>query len=329
MTQSKGQTKYIENTSSLIPGMKRFSHEAMAATFEIFIVHDDERYARQAATAAFFELDRLEAELSRFAENSDITLINHLPANQSLCLGLDSFECLQISSRIYAQTNKAFDVTIGPLFNCWRNKDGISRTPSLEELEFARQHTGMHLLELNEAQHTIKLSIAPVQIDLGGIGKGYAVDKMAQLLREWSINIALISGGHSSVLALDAPAGMKGWPLTLSNPANRKQILARPFLQNHALSGSGIKKGGHIIDPRKEHPVEGKTASWSSAPTAAVADALSTAFMIMQPEEIGRFCSEHPDNAALIILHSKDDKVQSENILHFGNRNKLNQKNSS
>jgi thiamine biosynthesis lipoprotein len=318
MTQAEGHTNYIENNSALIPGMKRFSHEAMATTFEIFIVHENEKYASQAANAAFRELDRLESELSRFQESSEITRINYLPAGKILRLGLDTFECFKISLQMYEQTNKAFDVTIGPLFNCWRNKDSTARTPSQDELEQARKHIGMNLLELDESLHAICLLTSPLQIDLGGIGKGYAVDKMAELLREWSINIALISGGFSSVLALDAPVGTKGWPLTLSNPNNHKQILARPFLHNCALGGSGIKKGGHIIDPRKGHPVEGKLASWSSASTAAIADALSTAFMIMDLDEIGQYCSNHPGEAAMVILQKQDDKDQTEKILHFG-----------
>jgi len=317
MTKAEKQENQIGNTPAAIPGMKRFSHEAMATTYEIFIVHEDEKYAGQAANAAFSELDRLELELSRFEESSDITRINHLPAKQVLRLGLDAFECLKISYLMYEQTYKTFDVTVGPLFNCWRNKDGSSRTPTQEELDKARQRVGMYLFELDERLHAIWLSESPLQIDLGGVGKGYAVDKMAELLREWSINTALISGGFSSVLALDAPPGTKGWPLTLSNPNNRSQILARPFLHNRALGSSGIKKGGHIIDPRKGRPVEGKIAAWSSAPTAAVADVLSTAFMIMDLDEIEKYCSNHPDNAAMIILDDKDDNNQL-TIKRFG-----------
>jgi len=171
---------------------------------------------------------------------------------------------------------------------------------------------------LDESEHTVQLLASPVQIDLGGIGKGYAVDRMAELFREWSINTVLISGGYSSVLALDAPPGTKGWPLTLSNPGNRRQVLARPYLQNRALSGSGIQKGGHIIDPRTAQPVEGRCAAWSSAPHAATADALSTAFMIMSPEEITQYCSRHPNAPAMIILQEQDEKTQEGTILHFG-----------
>ncbi|MFB0555050.1 MAG: FAD:protein FMN transferase [Phycisphaerae bacterium] len=318
MNQPQSETCFVQSDCQSIPGMKRFCHEAMATTFEVIVVHEDARYARQAAAAAFDEVDRLEGELSRFIENSDITRINNLPANETLRLGLDAFECLQLSSRIYAETNGAFDITIGSLFSCWRNEDGTPRTPSQEDLNLARQHTGIHLLLLDECEHTVQLLASPVQVDLGGVGKGYAVDRVAELLREWSIDIALISGGYSSVLALDAPADTKGWPLTLSNPDNRKEILVRPYLQVRAISGSGMQKGRHIIDPRTAQPVKGKYAAWASAPDAATADALSTAFMVMSPDEIRQYCSRHPDVSALIMLKGRDKKAQKKEILRFG-----------
>ncbi len=322
MTESRANSDLIESNNSAIAGMKRFSHEAMATTFEVIIVHDDEKYARQAAAAAFEEVDRLEAELSRFIENSDISRINNLPTNQPLVLGLDAFKCLQLSRRIYTETNGAFDVTICPLLSRQRNDDGSFRVPTEEELHHTRQRIGTNLLKLDEDEHTIELSAGPVQIDLGGIGKGYAVDRMAELLREWSIDTALISGGYSSVLALDAPAGTKGWPLTLSNPTNRKEVLARPNLQGRALGSSGLKKGQHIIDPRTMQPVKGKLAAWSSAPDAATADALSTAFMVMSPDEIEKYCSSHPNISAMIMLQEPNKDTQKNRILRFGFRHK-------
>jgi thiamine biosynthesis lipoprotein len=319
MTKPKQEEScFVRSDCNSIPGMKRFSHEAMATTFEVIIVHEDDRYARQAATAAFDEVGRLEGELSRFIENSDVSRINNLPANQPLLLGLDTFECLQIGARVYADTNGAFDITVGSLMRCWRGEDGTARTPSAEELDLARQRTGTDLLQLDEVAHTVELSASPVQVDLGGIGKGYAVDRVAELLREWSIDTALISGGYSSVLGLDAPPETKGWPLTLSNPANRNQILARPYLRAGALSGSGVQKGQHIISPRTGRPVEGKLAAWSSAPDAATADALSTAFMIMSPDEIKQHCALHPDRLAMVIVQEQDGETQKDKILRFG-----------
>jgi thiamine biosynthesis lipoprotein len=315
MNEPQPEPHFVQNDCQSIPGLKRFCHEAMATTYEIIMVEEDGQYARQAAAAAFKEVDRLEGELSRFIGNSDIARINNLPADEPLILGLDAFECLELGCKLYEQTDGAFDITIGSLFSCWRDEDEKPRTPTKKELELAREHTGAHLLILDELEHTVQLSISPVQVDLGGIGKGYAVDKVAELLRDWSIEVVLISGGYSSVLALEGPEQTKGWPLTLSDPDNHKQILAHLRLEGRALSGSGLQKGRHIIDPRTAQPVKGRFAAWASASDAATADALSTAFMIMSPEEIEKICRSHPDVLALIML---EDGVKKEKILRFG-----------
>ncbi|MHC4461801.1 MAG: FAD:protein FMN transferase [Planctomycetota bacterium] len=318
MNQPQEEACFVKSDWDSIPGMQRSSHEAMATTFEVIIPHEDARYAQQAAWAAFNELDRLEAELSRFIENSDISRINNLAPKGSLQIGLDAFECLKLAARIYAETNGAFDITIGSLLDCWLDEDKKTHTPSKEQLDLARQRTGIHLLKLDEAKHTVKMMSGPVQIDLGGIGKGYAVDRMAELLHDWSIDTALIHGGYSSVLALNAPSGTKGWPLTLSNPDNRKQTIAGLHLQGRALSGSGLQQGWHIIDPRTAQPVVGKQAAWACAPDAATADALSTAFMVMSQDEIKQYCLRHPDVLAMIIVHEEGKKKKKDRILRFG-----------
>jgi thiamine biosynthesis lipoprotein len=302
------------NAESAIPGMHRFAHQAMATIYEIFIVNEDASYAQQAAQEAFGELERLELELSRFIENSDISRLNRLAANQPLRIGLDAFECLKLAARIFAETNGAFEVTVGPLLKCWLNPDKTLRTPAVAELEQARQRVGMSLLELDESQYTVKLKSSPVLVDLGAIGKGYAVDVLAKLLQEWDIDTALIHGGTSSVFALGAPPGKKGWPLTLSNPFNRQITLARLHLRNQAVSGSGLQKGQHIIDPRTGQPLQGKRAAWAIAPDAASTDAISTAFMIMEPAAIENYCRQHPEVRAMIF----SAKAEQEKVWRYG-----------
>ena len=142
-----------------------------------------------------------------------------------------------------------------------------------------------------------------MQIDLGGIGKGYAVDLMAELLEEWGLQRALVHGGFSSVLALEPPAGRDGWPLTLSDPVAPSRVLARLSVRQTALGASGVRKGDHIVDPRTGGPVRGRRAAWVALPrpdqsgaspgargrecaAGAVTDALTTAFMLLSPEEI-------------------------------------------
>lgn len=317
MTSKPNQPEksFVHSDWAAVRDVHRFAHRAMATTFEIVVQHEDEVYARQAADAAFDEVDRIEGELSRYIENSDVARINSLPAGQPLLIGIETFECLEVSAKVYADTEGAFDVTVGLLLDCWRDEDKKPRTPSPEELAFAREHTGMSLLYLDESAHTVELASSPVRVDLGGVGKGYGVDQMAALLKDWSIERALIHGGFSSVLALDAPHGTSGWPVTLSDPHDRARTLARLNLANTAVSGSGLEKGSHIIDPRIARPIEGKIAAWSVTPDAATGDALSTAFMIMTVGEVQDYCINHPEVAGLLIVPTEGP---SERIVAVG-----------
>ncbi len=318
MAKLRSERTYLQSDCGAIAGMKRFSHEAMATTFEVLVVHPDERYARQAAAAAFDLADRLELELSRFVESSDIWRINHGPAGQPVVVGLAAFECLDISRRIYDQTKGAFDVTIGSLLKCWRADGAEARPPSQEQLKAAQGRTGMGLLELSRGQHSVTALVEGVQVDLGGIGKGYAVDRMGELLREWGVDTALISGGYSSVLALDPPPGRRGWPVSLTHPQRAGQVLAKPQLQKRAMGSSGLRKGRHIIDPRTGRPVKKKCAAWSSAPEAATADALSTAFMVMSVEEIENYCRDHQEVSAMVVFDTDSGRAKQAPPLRFG-----------
>ncbi len=306
----------IDQNSSWFSTTHRFRHEAMATIFEIFIFHEDSLYAEQAAYAAFEELDGLERELSRFYEHSDIARVGHLAVNQGLRLGLVSFDCLKTCLELHEQTGGAFDVTIGSLMDCWLNSDRTRRVPNPDAIAYARERTGMHLLELDEEHHMVRLKNAPIRIDLGGFGKGYALDRMAELLREWEISIALLHGGWSSVLALDAPPECEGWPITISEPEGGDE-LRRFVLKNRAFSGSGLRKGPHILDPRTGMPLKTMRAAWSSASTAARADALSTAFMVMSPEEIHAYCIAHPGTQGF-LYDEPEDLFEYRHVQEFG-----------
>ena len=210
----------------------RFSHAAMATVFEVHCVHADVRYARQAAQAAFYLVDRLELELSRFIANSDIARINDLAAGRSTRVSPWTMECLENARRLYSLTGQAFDISIG---------------------------SGFDRLELIPDEFAVHARAGGARLDLGGIGKGYAVDRMAEVLEEWEIPHALVHGGFSSVLALEAPPERDGWPLTLSAPGPGEDlVLARVKARRRALSASGVRKGDHILDPRTGRSVHGR-----------------------------------------------------------------------
>jgi thiamine biosynthesis lipoprotein len=316
MAEQQPDTISFEKDRCAIANLRSFKNNAMAATFEIFIVHPDAVYAEQAAGAAFAELDRIENNLSRFIENSDVSRINSLAANQPLQLGLSAFECLRTSVEMSVRTKGAFDITIGLLYDCWLNKDRTPRKPSKKDIRAALKKTGSNLLVLNESEHTVTLRTGGVHIDFGAIGKGYAADKIAQLLGEWGIKVALISAGQSTVLPIGVPDGLAGWPITLSDPADYSRLIAKIHLSERAISASGLCKGQHIINPHSGKPVT-RSGAWSMAKTAAQADALSTAFMVMTVNAVRSFCEKHKDISALLVLSGKSKKTVGR-LLRFG-----------
>ncbi len=280
----------------------------MAATFEVVVAGADEAYARQAAAAAFAEIDRLEEVLSRFVDSSDISRINTLQAGQSTKIGFDTLECLEVAANVHAETAGAFDVTIGPLFECWRTKYGEARTPSKDELATARARVGMQWLELDRESLTVRVLRDDVHVDLGGIGKGFALDKAAQVLAEWSVESVLVHGGESTVLGIGAPPGQDGWPVTVGGSGFRSGPGFTVRLNDGAVSGSGIElKGRHIFNPHTGKPVADKLAAWALVPTGVVADALSTAFVVMSPRNIKKYCRKHADTSAMILVDGEPE----------------------
>ena len=310
----------VDCGSKTIQDAHHFAHEAMATVFEIYITDDDETYARQGAQAAFAEVDRLELEMSRFISNSDISRLNDAVSGETVGLGMDVFECLSRAREMYDKTSGAFDISVGALYSCWLNDDRTLRQPSDEELARACELTGLDHLKLNEEDFSAEVLTEGVQFDLGGIGKGYAAEKMAEILREWSLGQALVLAGASSVLSVSVPEGMTGWPIKLRHPGNREDVLARFELTEGAISGSGNQKGQHIIDVRSVEgvPVEGRLAAWAMAPDAVAADALSTAFMMLSAGDIDDYCLANPGTAAIIVPHVGSEKSSGRVVESFG-----------
>ncbi|MBL9199088.1 MAG: FAD:protein FMN transferase [Opitutaceae bacterium] len=262
------------------PSTNVFPHEAMATHWEIAIAGQERDYARHAAAAAFRELDRLETLLSRFVESSDIARANRLACGASTVISPETLECLLISADIALATGRAFD----PAYATPRTPDLAPDAPPFT---------------VDPDSLTLTARADRLRLDLGAVGKGYALDQLAALLRtDWQIDAACLNAGSSSLLAFGAPEpGTRGWPAGLGEGASGREIC----LDGASLSGSGTAvQGEHLIDPRTGAPAARTTRTWALAPTAAQADALSTAFFVMSEREIAALCAAHPHLGAAL-----------------------------
>lgn len=252
-----------------------FSHEAMATTFRIAVASSAPDYARQAAAAAFRELDRLEGELSRYVESSDLARCNRLADGATTLLGDDALQCLLGAVRLSAATQRAFD----PAYASHRSPGAPADAP---------------LFVLDPAAHTLTSLSPRLHLDLGAVGKGYALDRMADMLREWEITAACLQSGGSTALALAPPPGAPGWIVAV---AEREFPLA-----HRAIGASGLSvQGAHLFDPRTGTTAARTTRTWALADNAAAADALSTAFFVMTDEDVATYCTAHPATTALLL----------------------------
>ncbi|MDZ7316348.1 MAG: FAD:protein FMN transferase [candidate division KSB1 bacterium] len=295
--------------------MYRFSRQAMGTIIDLYFADIDQSYAASAAEEVFRLIERLEQLLSRFIPTSDISRINALPIGGSTVVSLETFECLKQCREIYYRSGGVFDVTIGALYRIWLNEDKSLRNPSARDIEEAKRRVGFQHLVLNEADFSVTMAGGPVVLDLGGFGKGYALDLAAELLQEWEIPCYMLNAGQSSLRFGDPPAG-EPWRVTLSDPFNGY----RPFRELRpyriAISGSGLQKGRHIIDPRFARPVENRRAAWSYHPSAAYADGWSTAFMMLNLREIRAACRENSGLGATILFSGYEPL--EERLFDFG-----------
>jgi FAD:protein FMN transferase len=257
-----------------------FNHTAMATQFQVRIAGEEKTYATQAAQAAFALTDQLESCLSRFRANSDISQIAQLAPGEKLRLGEPVFACLEIAKKMETATRGAFSVTAAAL----KTQGTPPRWTLLKE------------------QFSIRCDGGKLEFDLGAIGKGFALDRMAELLREWDCPAFLLVAGGSSILAGDATPGTPGWLCGLGENNSSE----RYWLKNCSLSGSGLAvKGKHILDPLTGRPTQRQNRAWALADTAAESDALSTAAMVLPETEIAEVVASRAD--WLVFLQEADE----------------------
>lgn len=241
----------------------------MATYYEVRIANEERAYAAQAAQAAIDLLDKLESHLSRFRSNSDIAQAARLVPGEKMRLSEQTFACLELAKKMESATRGAFSTTAAAL----QTQVSAPQWSLLPEELSLRCETGT------------------LAFDLGAIGKGFALDRMAELLRTWDCPAFLLIAGGSSILVGDPPEETAGWSCGLGEDHAPQRF----FLAHASLSGSGLAvKGNHILDPRTGRPVQRQNRAWALADTAAESDALSTACMVLDELEIQEILAGHP-----------------------------------
>jgi thiamine biosynthesis lipoprotein len=285
------------------------SRRAMACRFEITVPSElAERLP--AAHAALDTIDALEDQLSVFRDWSEIAGINREAAEGPLEVEPRLFALLELCRELHALSDGAFDITSTPLSKVWGFLRREGRVPTEDELAEARARVGMRHVVLDPAARTVRFDRPGLALNLGSIGKGYALDRAAADLTAGGIDTALLSAGSSSLLALgDGPDG-HGFAVGLRDPQHHDRRLCTVRLRSGALGVSGIgeqkftvdgKSYGHIIDPRSGWPVEGRLYVAVTAPDATRADALATAFFVAGRALAERYVKQHEDVTVLMI----------------------------
>ena len=286
----------------------------MGSEFAIDVYAPDQATATQWMDESFEEIDRLEDLLSNYRPTSELSRITREAGEHAVTTDPETFRFLQTSFEWSKRTGGAFDITVGPLMRTWGFFFNQGRVPSQEELNRVRPNVGWDKVVLDPAKRTVSFRAgAHVDLDPGGIGKGYAVDRVVALLRGHHVTAALISGGSSSIYAVGAPPGTQGWRVNVPDPAEDGQTLSVVYLKDASLSTSAcsekffIKNGHrycHILNPHTERPVEDMLQTTVIAPTATDTDALSTSTFVLGAEGTRRLLDTLPGTSAVLVSGS-------------------------
>jgi thiamine biosynthesis lipoprotein len=243
------------------------SVDAMGSTFSIVLYGREWLPMESAVDAAFDEVCRLEMMLSVHRPESECSEVNRHAALRAIRLSQELFQLLSRCLEYSRQSEGTFDISVGPLIKAWGFHQGTGGRPDEAEVKAALAIVGYRHIHLDPAARTVRLDRMGMEINLGGIGKGYAVDRMAHILKQRGFDAALIVGSGSSIYGLGSPPGeASGWPVDIRDPRNPRKVAASAFLKNMSISTSGSYEKSfwadgrtycHILDPRTGYPVQG------------------------------------------------------------------------
>lgn len=324
-TDSKGSIPSLAPISSANieeSYLEHYSKNAMACEFAVLLNMHQYSGGAEAAMKSFQLIDQLEQQLSIYREDSEVSQLNREAHGSPVAVEAGLYQLLKLASELSLHTNGAFDITSGPISDLWgfsRREGSVPKQIEIERSLKRISHQHIKLLADQQVELHEKASI-----NLGGIGKGYALDLAADLMSERGVNDFVIHGGQSSVVArgsqkepddghedLGAGTTNERWTIGLSHPAIPDTRLAEIYLADQALGTSGTgrqgffhdgKRYGHIVDPRTGWPTDHCLSSTVIADRAAVCDALATAFFVMTPQDVAEYCEQRKNIKAILVL---------------------------
>lgn len=289
------------------------SRVSMACTYSIVVYGEERNSLRQAVDAAFDEVDRIDRLMSHYKPDSPLSQLNREAAKKPVKVEPELFDFIVECLRYSRASDGAFDITVGPLMKAWGFFRGEGRMPSEQELSKARRSVGYRHVISDEKERTVFFDQPGVELDLGGIAKGYAVDRAVTVLKQRGIKSALVSAGGSTIYGLGAPPNGAGWEVKLQDPIAPDKTALTLKLKNQALSVSGSyekffemegRRYSHIMDPRTGRPVEGVLSVAVITDTGTAGDALDNVFYVQGIKWSRRSLQDFTASKVLFFLPS-------------------------
>jgi FAD:protein FMN transferase len=278
----------------------KFSRSAMACQFEVLVRPEDRSFVRT-VVEGFDQVEALEKQMSVYREDSELCAINAAAAGGPVKVEAGLYGLLRLARDIGVETGGAFDITTGALIRAWGFLHRAGAVPDPERLAAARASSGWEHLVLEDQASTVLFRRCGLELNLGAIGKGFALDRLAAHLKSSGLSNFLAHAGHSSIVASGDSASARGWTIGIRRPGGGS--LGSLCLDNEAVSTSsaasqffvsGGRRYGHILDPRSGLPAERNALCSVVASTAARAEALSTACFVMTKDEVASYFEAHP-----------------------------------
>lgn len=299
--------------------MVKLSTRAMACEFHVMLNAGSESSVEAwHASDALDVVHRMEDLMTVYREQSPLLEVNRRAAQELVAVEPLLFDVLKLALTTAKVTEGAFDPTAMPLVRLWRQVRAENRVPHQDEIDAAKSLTGFDDVVLDDVARTVAFRRAGIELQLNAIGKGFALDRAAEVMVEHEIANWLLHGGHSSVMARGEHCRQGGWPVGIRNPLFPDERLATVVLKDEAMGTSGNsvqffrwngRRFGHILDPRTGWPADSLLQATVVAPTSAEADALSTAFFVMGLENAQRFCQNRPAIKALLVPFPRAGRV--------------------